>query len=45
VVMFHIAEYSLDGVTDENDNFPQNVHRSPRFEKMTFTLLKTGSDG
>jgi hypothetical protein len=36
VVTFHVDEYLLDRATDRNNNVPQNVHRIPRSEKMTF---------
>jgi hypothetical protein len=35
VVTFHVDEYLLDRATDRNNNVPQNVHRTPRSQKMT----------
>jgi hypothetical protein len=36
VMSFHVDEYLLDRATDRNNKVPQNVHRTPRSEKMTF---------
>jgi hypothetical protein len=36
VVIFHVDEHLLDRATGRNNNFPQNVHRIPRSEKMIF---------
>jgi hypothetical protein len=35
VVTFDVDQHLLDRVTDRNNSVPQNVHRIPRFEKMT----------
>jgi hypothetical protein len=35
VMTFDVDEYLLDRATDRNHNVPQNVHRTPRSEKMT----------
>ena len=36
VMAFDVDEYLLDRATDRNNNVPQNVHRTPRSDKMTF---------
>jgi hypothetical protein len=36
VVTFDVDEYLFDRATDRNNNVPQNFHRIPRSEKMTF---------
>src|SRR6266436_8917243 len=45
VVSFHVDEYLLDRATDRNNKVPQNVHSTPRSEKMIFQSWKTGADG
>jgi hypothetical protein len=42
VMTFDVDEYLLDRTTDKNNNVPQNVHRIPRSQKMTFRSWKTG---
>jgi hypothetical protein len=42
VMAFDVDEYLLDRATGRNNNIPQNVHRIPRSEKMTFRSWKTG---
>jgi hypothetical protein len=39
VVTFDVDQHLLDRVTDSNNSVPQNVHRIPRFEKMTGSFL------